>query len=56
MDDLANRFVNGENEERHEAVMARSGMNFMLELYPCRSTMKLIQIGAKGEVQPFETG
>jgi hypothetical protein len=22
----------------------------------CRLTMKLIQIGAKGEVQPFETG
>jgi hypothetical protein len=23
---------------------------------PCRLTMKLIQIGAKGDVQPFETG
>jgi hypothetical protein len=23
---------------------------------PCRLTMKLIQIGAKGEVQPFDTG
>jgi hypothetical protein len=25
-------------------------------LQPCRLTMKLIQIGAKGDVQPFETG
>ena len=23
---------------------------------PCRLTMKLIQIGAKGDVQPFDTG
>jgi hypothetical protein len=23
---------------------------------PCRFTMALIQIGAKGDVQPFETG
>ena len=26
------------------------------ERQPCRLTMALIQIGAKGEVQPFETG
>ena len=24
--------------------------------HPCRLAMKLIQIGAKGDVQPFETG
>ena len=34
----------------------KSGSIRLAVAQPCRLTMKLIQIGAKGDVQPFDTG
>lgn len=38
---------------KHNAVLCRDPG---VTAQPCRLTMALIQVGAKGDVQPFETG
>ncbi len=38
------------------AILRRADGILRLRVQPCRFTISLIQIGAKGEVQPLETG
>jgi hypothetical protein len=56
MIDLAARRLSGDASTGREDAKFFGVVGKSPRCQPCRATIALIQIGAKGEVQPFETG